>query len=177
LVLLDLILYCHTILPLSQKVASLITSICLHWEKPHHQCLAHVRRIGVPNIHISTEVTISHTELKVKHCGGHIPSPLSSILLSRSCNAGLFLSRRGSGGCWWLAPIILATWEAKIRRISVQGQSGQIVCETPISKIIRAKWIGGVAHMIECLFCKHEVLSSNPIPSTIFMLWICLAAE
>jgi hypothetical protein len=26
----------------------------------------------------------------------------------------------------------------------VQGQLGQIVCETPISKINRAKWAGGV---------------------------------
>jgi hypothetical protein len=30
---------------------------------------------------------------------------------------------------WWLSPIILATWEAEIRR-TVQGQSGEKVCET-----------------------------------------------
>jgi hypothetical protein len=35
--------------------------------------------------------------------------------------------------------IILAIWEAEIRRIGVQGQPGQIVCKTPISKITRAK--------------------------------------
>jgi hypothetical protein len=29
----------------------------------------------------------------------------------------------------------LASQEAEIRRITVQSQSGQIVCETPISKI------------------------------------------
>jgi hypothetical protein len=38
----------------------------------------------------------------------------------------------------WLTPVILATWEAEIRRMVVQGQSGQIVHETPISKITRA---------------------------------------
>jgi hypothetical protein len=31
-------------------------------------------------------------------------------------------------------PVILATWEAEIRRIMVPGQPRQIVHETPISK-------------------------------------------
>jgi hypothetical protein len=37
--------------------------------------------------------------------------------------------------CWWLTLLILATWEAEIGRIIVQGQSRK----DPISKIIRAK--------------------------------------
>jgi hypothetical protein len=37
-------------------------------------------------------------------------------------------------GCPWLTPIILATWDAEIRRILVQDQLGQIVCETPSPK-------------------------------------------
>jgi hypothetical protein len=32
-------------------------------------------------------------------------------------------------------PVILATWEAEIRRILAWGQCRQIVCKTPISKI------------------------------------------
>jgi hypothetical protein len=28
-------------------------------------------------------------------------------------------------GCWWLKPVILATWEAKIRRITIQGHLGK----------------------------------------------------
>jgi hypothetical protein len=40
---------------------------------------------------------------------------------------------------------VLATWEAEIRRITVQGQPGQIVPEIHISKITKAKLTGGVA--------------------------------
>jgi hypothetical protein len=31
----------------------------------------------------------------------------------------------------WLMPVILAAQEAEIKRITVQSQPGQIVCETP----------------------------------------------
>jgi hypothetical protein len=44
-------------------------------------------------------------------------------------------------------------------------QHGQIVCETPISKITRAKWTGGVTHAVERLLCKHEALSSSLSPA------------
>jgi hypothetical protein len=37
------------------------------------------------------------------------------------------LKSRKIAGRQWLMPVILATEEAKIRRISVQGQPGQIV--------------------------------------------------
>jgi hypothetical protein len=41
--------------------------------------------------------------------------------------------------------------EAEIGRISVQGQPGQIVPETPSPKTTRAKWTGGVAQAVEHL--------------------------
>jgi hypothetical protein len=59
-----------------------------------------------------------------------------------------------------LLPIILAIGEATW--ISVPGQPGQIVHETTIFKIIRAKWTGDVAQEIEHLLCKLKALSSNP---------------
>jgi hypothetical protein len=35
-----------------------------------------------------------------------------------------------AGPYQWLTPVILATWEAEIRRIMVQGQTRQIVLTT-----------------------------------------------
>jgi hypothetical protein len=34
-----------------------------------------------------------------------------------------------------------------------------------ISKITRAKWIGGMTHTGKCALCKNEDLSSNPNPT------------
>jgi hypothetical protein len=42
-------------------------------------------------------------------------------------------------GHQWLMPIILPIWEAEIRRITVQGQTWQIVFKTPISKNNQSK--------------------------------------
>jgi hypothetical protein len=36
--------------------------------------------------------------------------------------------------CQRLTPVILATWEAKLRRIKIQGQPRQVVLETPSPK-------------------------------------------
>jgi hypothetical protein len=46
---------------------------------------------------------------------------------------------------WWLTPRILATCEAEIRRIAVQGQPRQIVRETLSRRKISQKRPGGVA--------------------------------
>jgi hypothetical protein len=40
----------------------------------------------------------------------------------------------------------------------VGSQPGQIVHETPISKITSAKYTGGVAQEVECLICKVPAL-------------------
>jgi hypothetical protein len=63
-----------------------------------------------------------------------------------------------------VTPVILATWEAEIRRMAVQGQPVPIVCDTPISKIVRENWTGSVVQVVEHLLCKCESLSSNPNP-------------
>jgi hypothetical protein len=41
-------------------------------------------------------------------------------------------SKQTIGGCWWLMPVILTTWE--MNRIMVQGQPRQIAPETPPAK-------------------------------------------
>jgi hypothetical protein len=56
----------------------------------------------------------------------------------------------------WLTPVILATWEADIRRILVRGHPRQ----DPMTKITREKWTVGVAQEVVHL-CEIKALSSN----------------
>jgi hypothetical protein len=44
-------------------------------------------------------------------------------------NTKTFIARH-----WWLMPVLLATWEAEIRKIVVQNQPRQVVGETPSPK-------------------------------------------
>jgi hypothetical protein len=37
--------------------------------------------------------------------------------------------KNNSARCWWLTPVILATWEVEIRRLEVWGQPVKIVQE------------------------------------------------
>jgi hypothetical protein len=41
-----------------------------------------------------------------------------------------YIKKRDLDGHWWLMPVILATQQVEIRRITVQSQLGQIVHET-----------------------------------------------
>jgi hypothetical protein len=51
----------------------------------------------------------------------------------------LFIKEKTKAGCRWLIPVILATQEAEIRRISVQSQPRENSLQDPISKITITK--------------------------------------
>jgi hypothetical protein len=65
-------------------------------------------------------------------------------------------------GHGWLTLVILATQEAKIRRITVQSQPWQIVRDTLFQKHPTWKRAGKVASVVECLPSKCEALSLIP---------------
>jgi hypothetical protein len=77
-------------------------------------------------------------------------------------------------GCWWLLPVILATQEAKIRRIVVRSQPQQIVFETlPGKKNLHKKGLverlKGVGPEFKRQYCKNKIkqyqkLSFKPKP-------------
>jgi hypothetical protein len=52
--------------------------------------------------------------------------------------------------------VILANWEAEIWRIEVRDQPRQILLETPISKITRAKCTESVSPTVEYFLCKYK---------------------
>jgi hypothetical protein len=66
--------------------------------------------------------------------------------------------------CWWLTSVILATWEAEIKSIWVQSQSGQIQHKIYLKKTQHKKgcWDCAVTQVVEWLASKCEALSSNP---------------
>jgi hypothetical protein len=56
---------------------------------------------------------------------------LFSLLASVNNTAmNMHIQKSLEAGHWWLTPVILATWEAEIRRITVHSQLRQIVLET-----------------------------------------------
>jgi hypothetical protein len=55
---------------------------------------------------------------------------------------------------WWLTPVIQATQEAEIRRIEVQSQPRQILCDTLSRKHHLQKRAGGVAQGVGPEFKK-----------------------
>jgi hypothetical protein len=71
----------------------------------------------------------------------------------------LFLKMNLAKRCW-LMPIILANQEAEIRRIEIQSQAGQIVCEMLSLKHPTQKRAGGMAHVVYSLLGMHETVGS-----------------
>jgi hypothetical protein len=59
---------------------------------------------------------------------------ISSVTIETETDTSHFSIKNTSAGCQWLTPVILAIWEAEIRRIAVQSQPGQIVHEIPSPK-------------------------------------------
>jgi hypothetical protein len=74
-----------------------------------------------------------------------------------------------------LVPIILATQEAKIRRIEVQSQPGQISSRDPISKILNTKRSGGVPQGPEfkLQYCQKKKEEEEKKKKTIYMKAYC----
>jgi hypothetical protein len=68
------------------------------------------------------------------------PKPVSVVIKKKK------KTTKNKTRCRWLTPIILATQEAKIRRITVQSQSGQTVCKTLSRKKPSQKKTGRVAY-------------------------------
>jgi hypothetical protein len=66
------------------------------------------------------------------------------------------------GGHQWHTSVILATQEAKIRRIKVQSQPRQIVHEPYLEKNQHKNRAGRMAHVIEHLPSKNDALISKP---------------
>jgi hypothetical protein len=80
-------------------------------------------------------------------------------------------------GHWWFIPVTLATWKAKIGRIMIWDQPGQILCKTPYLQNNQSKidWRCGSSSMALALqvwspefktpvpLKKKKILSRRPI--------------
>jgi hypothetical protein len=73
----------------------------------------------------------------------------------------------------WLMTIILATLKTEIREDQGARRAQANGPWDPISKIIRRKWTGGVAQVVEYLLCKCKALTSNPSPTKTMSSLLC----
>jgi hypothetical protein len=77
------------------------------------------------------------------------------------------LKNKLTARCWWLTPVILATQEAEIRRISVQSQRRQILHE-PLSQKKKkiTKGAGGVDQGVGPEFKSQNCQKKSQITKT-----------
>jgi hypothetical protein len=71
-----------------------------------------------------------------------------------------------SARCWWFTPVILATQEAKIRRIVVQSQPRQIVRALSQKKTLHKKGlveVQGVGPEFKLQYCPLQKKKENPV--------------
>jgi hypothetical protein len=58
--------------------------------------------------------------------------------------------------------------------VRIRVQAGQVIKQDPISEITRAKEIGDLANVVECLFSKHEAPSSALSTTKKMKMWLSL---
>jgi hypothetical protein len=75
-------------------------------------------------------------------------------------------------GCLWLTPVILASWEAEIRRMQVRSQPQQIVCKTLSQKHPTQKRAGRVVPVVRVPACLS--VSTEFKPCTTVHVRVCV---
>jgi hypothetical protein len=79
---------------------------------------------------MTTKQTINNNSYKI------VPISQIKSLCLKSSSLLLFLLFQHGAGHQWVTSVILATWEAEIRRIRIGGQPGQKVLEGPSQPIV-----------------------------------------
>jgi hypothetical protein len=112
---------------------------------------------------------------------GRQQSAQSTVLLPFPIQIKYDLKNKKQVGRWWLTPVILATWEAEIRRISGQSQPGK-----KFPKILSQQWLGAAVYAFHPKLCGrlregglqfqvHLGKKGDPISRIIRAIWAPVA--